>query len=101
MRRSIRELKGIGEKTEKLFQRLGVRDLDDLLAYYPRTYDVFREPQSMEQWKEKETQAVYARIQAPVSVKKTRNSTVVTASVVSGGQRLSLIWFQMPFCAAL
>ncbi len=97
MRRSIRELKGIGEKTEKLFQRLGVRDLDDLLAYYPRTYDVFREPQSMEQWKEKETQAVYARIQAPVSVKKTRNSTVVTASVVSGGQRLSLIWFQMPF----
>ena len=45
MGRSIRELKGIGEKTEKLFLRLGVEDLDGLLAYYPRTYDVFREPQ--------------------------------------------------------
>lgn len=97
MTQSIRELKGIGEKTEKLFQRLGVRTLDDLLAYYPRTYDIFREPQSMEKWREKEMQAVRAQIQTPVSVKKTRNSTVVTTSVRSGGQRLSLIWFQMPY----
>ena len=33
MRRSIRELKGIGEKTERLFNRLGVYSLDDLTAY--------------------------------------------------------------------
>ena len=81
MGRSIRELKGIGEKTEKLFLRLGVEDLDGLLAYYPRTYDVFREPQPADTWKEKEVQAVYAPIDAAVSVKQTRNSVVTAASV--------------------
>lgn len=97
MGRSIRELKGIGEKTEKLFLRLGVEDLDGLLAYYPRTYDVFREPQPADTWKEKEVQAVYAPIDAAVSVKQTRNSVVTAASVRHGDSRISLIWFRMPY----
>ena len=32
----ISELKGIGEKTEKLFQKMGVYTIGDLLRYYPR-----------------------------------------------------------------
>ncbi len=96
-RRSIRELKGVGEKTEKLFGRVGVESLEDLLSYYPRTYDIYQGPQSMDKWREKEQQAVHARIEMPVSVKCTRSSTVVTTSVWSGGQKLSLVWFQMPF----
>lgn len=96
-RRSIRELKGVGEKTEKLFGRVGVESLEDLLSYYPRTYDIYQSPQSMEEWREKEQQAVHVRIEMPVSVKCTRSSTVVTTSVWSGGQKLSLVWFQMPF----
>lgn len=37
----ISTLKGIGEKTEKLFLKLGVATVDDLLHYYPRTYEIF------------------------------------------------------------
>ena len=36
----ISTLKGIGEKTEKLFLKLGVATVDDLLHYYPRTYEI-------------------------------------------------------------
>ena len=97
MGHSIRELKGIGEKTEKLFLRLGVAGLDDLLAYYPRTYDVFREPEPADTWKEKQVQAVYASIDTTVSVKQTRNSVVTAASVCHGDSRISLIWFRMPY----
>ena len=32
----LRELKGVGEKTEKLFQKIGITTTDDLLHYYPR-----------------------------------------------------------------
>ena len=35
----VHSLKGIGEKTGKLFEKLGVLSIDDLLAYYPRAYD--------------------------------------------------------------
>ena len=33
---SIETLKGIGEKTAKLFEKVGIRTIDDLLQYYPR-----------------------------------------------------------------
>ncbi len=97
MRRSIRELKGIGEKTERLFNRLGVYSLDDLTAYYPRTYDIYREPQDMDTWREKEQQAIRARIDMPVSVKSARPSSVTTTSVRCWDQKITLIWFQQPF----
>ena len=40
----ISTLKGIGEKTENLFLKLGVATVDDLLHYYPRTYEIFGPP---------------------------------------------------------
>ena len=41
---SILELKGIGEKSQKLFAKVNIRTLGDLLYYYPRDYEMFREP---------------------------------------------------------
>lgn len=29
-------IKGVGEKTEKLFEKIGVYTVDDLIHYYPR-----------------------------------------------------------------
>ena len=43
-RTGIGELKGIGEKTEKLFHRLGVYTVGDLLRHYPRGYDIYEAP---------------------------------------------------------
>lgn len=40
----IHTLKGIGEKTAKLFERLGIHTIDELLDYYPRAYDSYEEP---------------------------------------------------------
>ena len=39
MSTSLRTLKGVGEKTEKLFSKIGVTDVESLLSYYPRNYD--------------------------------------------------------------
>lgn len=33
-KRKISSLKGIGEKTEKLFQKIGVDTVEDLIRYY-------------------------------------------------------------------
>ena len=41
---SIHELKGIGDKTENLFHKIGVKSIGDLLRYFPRGYDVYEEP---------------------------------------------------------
>ena len=44
LKQDVRYLKGVGEKTEKLFFRLGIYDTEDLLHYYPRNYDAFEAP---------------------------------------------------------
>ena len=36
---SIREIKGIGLRKEKLFARLGIMTIADLLQYFPREYE--------------------------------------------------------------
>ncbi len=38
---SIRNIKGIGGKSEKLFNKLGIYTVEELLCFYPREYDVF------------------------------------------------------------
>ena len=37
----ISSLKGIGEKTEKLFQKLHIETVGDLVHHYPRGYEIY------------------------------------------------------------
>ena len=59
---SIRTLKGVGEKTEKLFQKVGISTVGQLLRYYPRDYDIYREPVTVESLNDQETGAVLATL---------------------------------------
>ena len=40
----IISLKGIGEKTAKLFYRMGIHTTEELLFHYPKDYQVFEMP---------------------------------------------------------
>lgn len=42
---SLREIKGVGEKTEQLFQKIGVYTLGDILLHFPRTYQEYPQPE--------------------------------------------------------
>ena len=62
MRQSLQTLKGVGEKTEKLFFRLGIYDTEDLLHYYPRNYDAFEAPVDIADLEEGTVKAVSAAV---------------------------------------
>ena len=34
----LRDIKGVGAKTEELFHKIGVYTVGDILLHYPRTY---------------------------------------------------------------
>ncbi|MDY5846077.1 MAG: ATP-dependent DNA helicase RecG [Bariatricus sp.] len=93
----INELKGIGEKTEKLFQKMGIYTVGDLLRYYPRGYDVYEEPVSVGELEEGKTQAVSGVIYGRVQVGGGRNMQVTTAYVKDITGTLKVVWFRMPF----
>ena len=50
-------LKGIGEKTEKLFAKVGIYNLQQLLHYYPRDYDCYAEPVPLRECRQEEKNA--------------------------------------------
>ena len=94
---SLTTLKGIGEKTEKLFAKVGIYNLQQLLHYYPRDYDCYAEPVPLRECRQEEKNAVYGRIVHSPSVKGNQRKSVVVLELYEEPVRLQLTWFNMPF----
>lgn len=94
---SIRSLKGIGEKTERLFAKVGLASLQQLLHYYPRDYDSYGNPVSLKDLKTKQKQAVRATLTKVPERRGFRNKILITVVLIDGSSRLQLTWFNMPF----
>ena len=56
----IGDLKGIGEKTKKLFEKINVHTVGDLIRYYPHGYDVYEEAVPISELEEDKIQTVTA-----------------------------------------
>lgn len=97
MKKKLRELKGVGEKTEKLFQKIGVYDTDDLLRYYPRNYDAYEEPEEIASLEEGTLKAVAGTIVSGVYVNQVRNLQVVTVTAADQSGKLPIAWFNVPY----
>ncbi len=94
---SILELKGIGEKSQKLFAKVNIRTLGDLLYYYPRDYEMFREPVPLSQARTGEVCAVQAMVCGTVNMKKVRSLTLLNVLVRDDSGGMQLTFFNMPF----
>ena len=95
---NITAVKGIGEKTAKLFQKIGVETVEELLHYYPRAYDEFKEPQPISELKE-DTIAAVGGILAKTAdvVRYGTRLQVTTAGLRDSGGTLALAWYNMPY----
>ena len=96
-RTPITQLKGIGEKTAKLFAKLGIYTVEDLLIYFPRDYEVFKEVQTIAQAPAGNINAVMATVCGNPTVKKVRNLTIITVLVKDSSGAMQLTFFNMPF----
>lgn len=94
----LNNLKGIGEKTEKLFYKAGIEKVNDLLRYYPRYYDVFEEPVLIRDLECDRTQAIKGTVVREVSVKRVRNLQVVTGYLRDERwDAIKATWFNSPY----
>ncbi len=94
----LKNLNGIGEKTEQLFYRAGVERAEDLLKYYPRYYDTFEEPIFVRNLECDRTQAIKATVVRNVTIKKVRNLQVVTGFLRDDeGNAIKATWFNAPY----
>lgn len=94
---SIKEIKGIGEKTAGLFAKVGIETVGDLIRYYPRGYDIYEDPVPISELEEGKVQTVTGMIYGKPQVGGNRNMQVVTVHVKDLTGTVKAIWFRMPF----
>lgn len=97
MAQSLRTLKGVGEKTEKLFQKVGIYDTDDLLHYYPRNYDEYETPVDIAELKEGTVQAVSAVVCSGVYVNSVRGRQIISVNIADQSGKFPVVWFNLPY----
>ena len=93
----ITSLKGIGEKTAKLFAKLGVETVEELLHDYPRAYDAYEEPVPIGKLREKEMFAVSGQLMKTPSVRRFKNIQVIITDERDMTGALQLTWYNMPY----
>ena len=93
----LRELKGVGDKTEKLFQKIGITTTEELLRYYPRTYDVYEEPVEIASAEEEKTVSIRGTITGSLYSNQVRNLQILTTTVADQSGRLPVAWFNAPY----
>lgn len=94
---SIKEIKGIGEKTQKLFEKVGVSTVGDLIRYYPRGYDVYEDAVPVSEVEEGRTQTITGTVYGRIQVSGSRSMQVTTLYVKDLTGTIKVIWFRMPF----
>ena len=94
----LSSLKGIGQKTEQLFTKAGITDTSQLPYYYPRSYDIYKEPVLISEIDEDGIYTLYLSIASDVEVKPVKKLNITTVFAVDEqNERIKLTWFNMPF----
>lgn len=94
----IQTLTGVGEKRTKLFHKLGVLSVGALLRYYPRTYEDWSQPLTIEQAPFGVPCAIRAVVlHKPVETRIRKGMTLYKTSVTDGIHNLQLTFFNNPY----
>ncbi|OUQ21843.1 ATP-dependent DNA helicase RecG [Lachnoclostridium sp. An14] len=93
----ITSLKGVGEKTGRLFEKLGVHTVGELLEYYPRGYDAYEPPVSIGELRPDAIAAVEGLLKKDGDVRRFSRVAVTVAELSDGTGSLQLTWYNMPF----
>lgn len=97
----LTDLKGIGDKTARLLNKLSVYTAEDLVRLYPRSYDICGEPVLVSEIPEHTGDsliAVDAVVARTPALKRVRNLQILTVTLRDEkGGLLKATWFNMPY----
>lgn len=93
----INTLKGVGEKTAKLFYKLNITNVGELLHHYPKDYETFKEPVMIHELPMGELCSVRACLVGNITAKKIRNLTVLNFTIKDPGGEIAMTYFNTPY----
>lgn len=94
---SLLSVKGVGEKSRKVFEKAGIYTVGDLLHYYPRDYETYEEITPIGEIYQKDVVALYAEVAAPMTVRRKGRLTILSGVLRDESGTLQATWFNMPY----
>lgn len=95
---TIRYIKGVGPSREKLFNRLNIFTVSDLIFHFPRDYEDRTRKKKIMELCDGEKVSFSATVKGSVSMTRTyRNLLMVKASVIDETGSASLTWFNSTY----
>lgn len=95
--RDVIELKGVGEKTKKGLEKLGIFYVEDLYTYFPRQYDKLSKPVFVEDVKIGEINTLEVRLMTTPVTRKVKSLSISTCVFADKTGALEAVYFNMPF----
>ena len=97
---SIREAKGIGEKTEKLFHNMGVYSVADMLLYFPRSYISYPDVVRQGMLEVGKICAFEGELVGRPMINRNSRIPVTCCNISDGYVKVQMTWFRMPYMAS-
>ncbi len=94
MSKDIRYLKGVGEKRAALFEKKGIKTVEDLLYYFPRSHEDRSKMKEIADCTEGETVCVGITVFSPVKETRVRRNMLVSTMIVCDKTgALNIVWY--------
>ena len=95
----IQSIVGIGQKNSKLFYKLGINTVYNLLRYYPRRYQDYSQLKPINKLNFGDELTVIGTIAQDLTTRTTKNRRlkISEAAITDGTGSLRIIWFNKPF----
>ena len=90
-------LKGIGEKSAKLYSKIGINTVEDALFYFPRDYIRYEELTEGNSLVCDKIIAFEATVLSRPLVRRIRKLTITSAKIGAGANLVTATWFNMPY----
>lgn len=102
LNKNIQYVKGVGEARAKLLNKLGIFTLNDLITYYPRTYEDRSIPKKIEELVDGEEALIEVIPVTRVSeVRIRKNMTILKMNVRDDTGVCQITWFNQPYVKQL
>lgn len=94
----LTNIKGVGEKTKALLNRMNINEVADIVCHYPRNYDIYEKPICISEIDNRTVVAIEGTVVRTPDIRHVKNLTLITTTIRDkNDDMIKVNWFNMPF----
>ena len=99
LNKNVQYIKGVGETRAKVLNKLGIFTLEDLITYYPRTYEDRSKAKKLEDTIDGEETLIKAYVVSRMNIVTTRNRKMKICKMIvrDDTEACEVVWYNQPY----